>query len=159
MPQHRQIIDLADSPAHLALTATRIWQAFWQDEGVPLAHLTDRLAESLGPGALPFTLIAPEGAGLGGTVSVIAADLEERPALTPWLAALWVDPGARGQGLGTALVRAAAARAFAGGTPRLYLACLPELHGFYADMGWQLHETGIAGLEIMVLEARSGAVT
>ena len=40
---------------------------------------------------IPLALVAHHGSSFLGTASVIASDLDERPELTPWVAALWVE--------------------------------------------------------------------
>ena len=40
-----------------------------------------------------------------GTAGLVRQDLETRPDLTPWIAALFVEPAFRGRGFATALVR------------------------------------------------------
>jgi predicted N-acetyltransferase YhbS len=81
---------------------------------------------------------------------VIASDLDARPQYTPWIAAVWVDPAHRSQGIGAALVRAGAARAHGLGFDPVYLCALPPRHGFYKALGWRLTEASVtkAGLAV-----------
>src|SRR5699024_10952138 len=53
----------------------------------------------------PITMIALTGGKCVGPVSIYRNDLPERPAYQPWLAALYVLPDFRGQGVADRLVR------------------------------------------------------
>ncbi len=95
-----EIDDLADVPHHLDTVAERIWTAWWRDKGHGIERITVPLRESLERRAIPFTLVAHRDGGFCGTVSVITSDVSERPDLTPWIAALWIEPDLRRRGLG-----------------------------------------------------------
>jgi len=83
-----------------------------------------------------LALVAHDGEAFLGTASVIASDLAERPQLTPWVAAVWVDPQARQHGVGAALVDRATLACFTLGVGRVYLCARPERSDFYERLGW-----------------------
>jgi N-carbamoylputrescine amidase len=72
-----------------------------------------------------------------GSVSLVERNMDTRPDLSPWLAALWVRPEHRGQGVGAALVRRCEEEARRLGTNRLYL-YTRQATGFYAGLGWSV---------------------
>jgi len=101
---------------------TGFWQAWWQPNGSRSTTSSTRLRDERGCQALiPFALVAHDGERFLGTSSVIASDLEARPQLTPWVAAVWVEEDARRRGVGAALVNRAAQDCFALGVSRAYL--------------------------------------
>ena len=102
--------------------------------------------------------MAHEGDTFLGTASVIASDLEERPLLTPWVAAVWVDEDARKRGVGAALVNRATRDCFALGVRRAYLCARPSMTGFYQGLGWTLieREVGRRQLGLFVRDNDSG---
>jgi GNAT superfamily N-acetyltransferase/predicted DNA-binding protein (MmcQ/YjbR family) len=97
------------------------------------------LRRSAGRDQLPIALVAHDGDELWGTASLTAADLEERPDLTPWLAGVYVVPSHRGRGLGGVLVRAVEDLARDRGFTRLHLITAGQ-ESFYAALGWRTLE-------------------
>jgi GNAT superfamily N-acetyltransferase len=155
MPHPFTISDLRQRPEFFDIVADRIWRAAWKDAGVPLDYITGRLQENLNAEPIPIALVAHSGAEFLGTASVIAADLKERPQLTPWVAAVWVEPRVRSRGVGAALVERAARDCFALGIARAYLCARPELAGFYERLGWVAIErdVGERGLTVFSQDA------
>jgi N-acetylglutamate synthase-like GNAT family acetyltransferase len=143
MPLGFTISDLRQRTDFCDTVADRIWQAWWQPHGHPLDHVTTRLRENLTATPIPFALVAHDGDKFLGTASVIASDLEERPLLTPWVAAVWVDEEARKRGVGAALVNRATQDCFALGVKRAYLCARPAMTGFYQGLGWTLIERDV----------------
>jgi N-acetylglutamate synthase-like GNAT family acetyltransferase len=137
------ISDLRQRPEFVEVVADRIWQAWWKADGHPLDYISGRLRESLNAAPIPFALVAHDGNAFLGTASVIAADLAERPQLTPWVAAVWVDPAARRRGVGAALVDRAAQDCFALGVGRAYLCARPQRSSFYEALGWNAIERDV----------------
>lgn len=114
-----EISDLRERPEFFDTVADRIWRAWWEPRGHPLSAITGRLSENpAGPG-IPIALIAHRGDEFLGTASLIASDLDERPRYSPWVAAVWTEPDARGQGIGCALVSRARDDAFALGHDKI----------------------------------------
>jgi GNAT superfamily N-acetyltransferase len=151
------ISDLRQQPKFFEPVADRIWRAWWEPNGYPLAYITGRLEENMQDTPIPLALVAHDGSTFLGTASVIASDLDERPELTPWVAAAWVEEGARGHGIGAALVDAAAHASFALGFARVYLCARARMTRFYEGLGWTLIErrVGPHQLNVFVREAAS----
>jgi predicted N-acetyltransferase YhbS len=72
-----------------------------------------------------------------GSVSLVQHNMDTRPELSPWLAALWVRPERRGREVGTALVRRCEEEARRLGVRRLHL-FTEEASGFYERLGWSV---------------------
>jgi GNAT superfamily N-acetyltransferase len=119
------ISDLRQRPVFFDTVADRIWRAWWKPDNHPLDHITGRLLENLTDTPIPLALVTHDGDTFLGTASVIASDLAERPRLTPWVAAVWVEPQARQRGIGRALVNHATQDCFALGFSRVYLCARP----------------------------------
>lgn len=109
---------------------------------------------------VPSVLIAVDGDHLLGSTSLVGCDLPERPALTPWLAQLFVEPTQRRHGVGAALVGAVLDRARACGYERAYLFTSGTLPQYYARLGWRtLERLPYLGKERTVMEYALGGPT
>jgi len=149
------VADLRQCPQFFDTVADRIWRAWWKPHGHPLDDISGRLRENMEPTPIPLALVAHEDGNFLGTASVIASDLAERPQLTPWVAAVWVEPQARQRGVGAALVDRAAQACFALGIGRAYLCARPERAGFYQRLDWTRIErdVGSAHLDVFIRDA------
>ena len=137
------ISDLRQCPEFFDTVAERIWQAWWRDDGHPLDYISRRLRENMNATPIPFALVAHDGKSFLGTASVIASDLPERPQLTPWVAAVWVEAHARRRGVGGALVNRATLDCFALNVARAYLCARPQRTAFYERLGWSSIERDV----------------
>jgi predicted N-acetyltransferase YhbS len=89
---------------------------------------------------IPSVLVALLDDVLVGSVSLVASDMSIRPALTPWLAQLFVAPEHRRKGIGMALVRAASERIRSLGFRWLSLYTSGGLPQYYEKLGWAIEE-------------------
>ncbi len=145
------ISDLRSKPDFADMVAERIWRAFWKEEGHPLELLTGLVQQNFGQGPIPTALVAHDGERFLGTVSLIANDEESRPHYTPWVAALWVEPEQREQGIGAALVEKATELGFSSGANRLYLLAREHRRRYYETMGWTVLEANAPEDGIFIL--------
>jgi predicted N-acetyltransferase YhbS len=135
-------VNLRDKTDLLRTVADRIWNAWSKDRGHSPKDVIQKL-EGIVASKDEFTLVAHTGEKFIGTVSVIKSDMAERPNLTPWVAAVWVDETYRKHGMGSALVYAAEQHAREIGEDVLYLCCAPELRPFYSGLGWTEIESNV----------------
>jgi GNAT superfamily N-acetyltransferase len=144
------VVDLRQRPEFASIIADRVWRAWWEPRGYPLSFVDELVQRNLNDEPIPLALVAHDGSTFLGTASVIESDLDERPDYTPWVAAVWVEPEYRLNGIGAALVRAGAEKAHTLGLDPAYLSALPLKHGFYERLGWRLVEAEVtkAGLAI-----------
>lgn len=144
------ISDLRQRPEFFGVVADRIWQAWWESRGVALSEIRERLTDNMTDAPLPLALVAHEADQFLGTASLIASDLDARPHLSPWVAAVWTEPAARKQGVGRALVNRACAAGFALDHDHVYLCAAPALWAYYASLGWTPVEGGVGPREMTV---------
>lgn len=145
------ISDLRDRPEFAGTVADPIWRAFWRNEGHSLELLDSLVSDSFGNAPIPTTFVAHEGKRFVGTVAVIESDEERRPQYTPWVAALWVEPEYRQQGIGAALVGRATEFAFSTGALRIYLISRERRRSYYETLGWSILEADVLEPELHVL--------
>lgn len=135
-----KIQPLYEVPHHARQVTDWLWQAFG-GVAMPREFFASIVEHSQTPGALPLTFVLTDGGRLLATVGLWRCDLMSRQDLFPWLAALYVDEAARGQGLAGMLQEYVKTWARREGHAQLHLysACL----GFYERYGWQHIGEGI----------------
>ena len=104
----------------------------------PLAEWQREFAEGQSNGDWSC-LIALDGDALVGGAALARDDLAHRPDLGPWLACVFVDPAARGQGVAEQLIEGICQEAKSRGLPRLFLHTQTR-QDYYAKRGWQVLE-------------------
>jgi N-acetylglutamate synthase-like GNAT family acetyltransferase len=78
--------------------------------------------------------------------------MDSRRALSPWLAAVFVDPAYRRQGIGRRLCREVEARARRLEFEKLHL-FTPDRERFYERMGWSTVERDVyRGQDVAIME-------
>ncbi|MCU6678798.1 GNAT family N-acetyltransferase [Leclercia tamurae] len=134
-----KIQPLYAAPQHAEQVIDWLWQAF--GDGLARDFFASVVTYSQTPDALPLTFIATEGDRLLGTVGLWRCDLITRQDLYPWLAALYVDEAARGQGLAGKLQQHVQRYAAENGHRELHLwsAC----RDFYERYGWHYIGDGL----------------
>lgn len=151
------ISDLRARPEFFDTVAHRIWDFSWKAAGVPLEQVSDGLRAIIANDAFPFAMVAYDGQQYLGSALGIASDLDERPELTPWVAAVWVEPRHRGGSVGRSLVSSVTQVLLAQGFPCVYLCARSERHDFYKRQGWSPieHDVGAKRLTVFVKLASS----
>jgi len=146
-----EIQHLFERPQYLHEVARLIHEEWWSDKpGYSVSTMAARLELAKGRDSIPLSLVAVRDDKPIGTVNLVENDNEERQDLTPWLAALLVVPEARGNGVGTALVRSLVKDAANLGIPTLYLGTdMPE---YYAKLGANLFAEYADGYRIMAMD-------
>ncbi|RPI24463.1 MAG: GNAT family N-acetyltransferase [Chloroflexota bacterium] len=144
---------LADHPQHLKTVAAWLYNEWGRhNPESSLEKIEARLGGHLNRDAMPMTLIALDGERPVGTAALQASDMSTRRELTPWLAAVYVDPEHRNRGAGSELVRAVEAEARKLGIQRLYL-FTPDRDQFYTRLGWRvLENTEYRSKQVVIMD-------
>ena len=141
MPMTILIVSTSDRPDLVPIVARWLWDAFWQDSGKLFEQLLDAVKKSsVTTGAMPRTFVLLADGKPVGTASLVAHDLDERPDLTPWLAGVFVEFHARGQGYAGHLISAVEQEAGRASIPTLWL-YTKKAERIYARAGWRTVET------------------
>ena len=149
-PPQRVVIDkLLHHPQHVPFVAGLVWRSFWADVpgGLTQAYLEQAFGGHAEPGRVLCSLVALDGSQPLGCVHLIDNDATSLPDLHPWLAAMVVVEERRGQGIGSALVRALLKEAMAMGFEELWLGT--DGPGFYERLGAREYLCVGAGFRVM----------
>jgi len=155
MPPEIAISNLRNRAEMLEHAAKRIWYAWSMNRGLGLKQVIAKLEGIVGS-EKEFTLIAHKGDIFVGTISLIKSDFPERPNLTPWIAAVWVDEQFRKYRVGSTLIGAAERLAISVGYDVLYPCCAPELRSFYRSLGWTEIEANVRKSGSFIFEKKIG---
>jgi GNAT superfamily N-acetyltransferase len=131
-----QIEYLSDQPLHIA-EVSRLWYAEWGNKADPMGEeqqLNSVMAKA-NRGSVPFILIAIIANTLADTAPVFAKDLDSRPDLTPWLAAVVTKAAFRIQRVAEQLIGTAASECHRLGYERIYLRT-EVADNYFAHRGW-----------------------
>jgi GNAT superfamily N-acetyltransferase len=135
-----QIVFLADYPHYLPVVAGWIFDEWGAEmSGSTFDSVQSEFSQHLNRDRIPLTMLALSEGLPVGTASIFLHDMDTRMELTPWLAAVYVLPEFRGQGIGSQLVRAIEETGKRLQLERLYL-FTPDREAFYARLGWSLLE-------------------
>ena len=136
------IVALSERPELLTTIATWIYDQWWSHVPEHSARtLADILLNKRTSDQIYESFIAILDSVPVGTATILDHDVdtERRPELTPWLAAVYVIPEARRQGIGQKLVSHATAFAQSKGCRTVYL-WTTDRRNWYEKLGWQLIE-------------------
>jgi GNAT superfamily N-acetyltransferase len=133
-----EIVNLRNRLQFQHCVANRIWEAWWRPKGRSAREISDGLAQIVAETDFPFALVAYRNEEYLGHILGIASDLNGRPDLSPWIAALWVDPSHRRKGIATQLLRAAEAQFLKLGRSQVYLCSIEDKRKYYTARGWLL---------------------
>jgi GNAT superfamily N-acetyltransferase len=134
------IVSTSKRPDLVPVVARWLWDAFWHRDGYSLEETQNAVKASVTARPMPRTFILLADGEAVGTASLAAQDLDERHDLTPWLAGVFVEPRARGQGHATRLVAAVEQECRSLSIPTLWL-YTNTAERLYARAGWQTVET------------------
>ena len=143
-----QISNLRQYPAFADTIADRGWHAWWTESGVPLADYRAHLNPMLEQEGIPSALVAHDEDHYIGSVLIIENDLDERPDYAPWIAALWVEPEFRRQGIAAQLIARSREYVAKLGHDTCYLCATADKRPYYLKQGFTLLEEGVAGLDV-----------
>ncbi len=144
------ILTTVARPDLINVAAGWIWTAFRNHYGYSFDEIRVLVTTSdavLGPPQCFVLLVDDEPVG---TASLITNDLSSRPELTPWLAALYVRPDARGHGYALDLISTVEAAASVAGFERVWL-YTSAAEGLYRKAGWEPVERFERNGELAVL--------
>jgi GNAT superfamily N-acetyltransferase len=134
-----QIVALRDRMDLVPVVAKWAHEEFWSYAGRTLEQTQVLFTPVPRETWLPRTFVLLQGETPVGTASIVEHDLDIRPELAPWLAALVVDRAARGRGHSRTLIKFVEDLARDNGVETLWLFTW-SAEGLYAKLGWRAVE-------------------
>jgi GNAT superfamily N-acetyltransferase len=135
----QQIVALRDRTDLVPTVAKWAHEEFWSYAGRTLEETRVLFTPVPRDSWLPRTFVLMQREMPIGMVSIVERDLDIRPELAPWLAALVVDRAARGRGHSRTLVRFIEDLARENGVETLWLFTW-SAEKLYAKLGWRAVE-------------------
>lgn len=110
-----------------------------------------KLTSLTGEGGVPSIFIATSGNELIGSAALVLEDMQSRPDLSPWLAAVYVKEKYRSHGAASALVAQCEYQAKRSKVDTLYL-YTEFASKLYERLGWQILESCIyRGISVNIM--------
>jgi Acetyltransferase (GNAT) family len=129
------IVTTADRPDLVPIAATWLWKEWGQYGGCTIEQTCDAVAAAVSTSGPPQVFVLLVDDKPVGTSSLVVADMDERPQLTPWMANVFVAPEARRKGYVIPLVRAVEAACRSAAIPTLWLHT-DNAERIYTRAGW-----------------------
>ncbi|MEI3854984.1 MULTISPECIES: GNAT family N-acetyltransferase [unclassified Ensifer] len=148
-----EVSNLQTCPEWADTIASRAWNAWWTDSGVSLAEYRAHLDPMIEGEDIPLALVAHKEGKYLGSVLLIENDLDDRPQYSPWIAALWVEPEVRRNGIAAKLMEVARNEATKRGYGLCYLCATPDNSPYYLARGFEQIESDVSGLNIFTIRS------
>lgn len=145
------ISNLRNEPHFATAIADRGWNAWGSSLNVTLADYLAGVEQMTRGDGVPCAFVAHSGPHYMGSVLLIENDLESRPAYAPWIAALWVDPAFRRQGVAVKLLEAARNETLRLGHTTCYLCAIPSKSAYYLARGFRLIERDVEDVNVLTI--------
>lgn len=135
-----QIVSLADRKEFVWELA-KLHHAEWShfNPSFTLKERAQAIAKAAGREGIPSVFIAMSESRLIGSAALVQKDMDTRPDLYPWLAAVYVKEGFRRRGIAAALIDRCEKEAAQLGVQTLYL-YTEFASGLYGKLGWHHEE-------------------
>lgn len=149
-----KVIDLKSAPQHIPLLAQWHHQewAHLSSADATVTTLIEQMSEYLSDAAIPKMFICEQANQVMGSSSLIAADMDSRTDLSPWLANVYVNAAHRNKGLGKLLVNTVVDHARAIGLQKIYLFTADKAD-FYRAQGWsRISQEDYKGEMVTIME-------
>jgi GNAT superfamily N-acetyltransferase len=142
---------LSECPEHLIAVGTWIYEQWWKRPDNTSEVVLRLLRTHTETDKVPYTVVAIVDGQPVGSCCVIESDCVHRPQYSPWVAAVYVKPEYRLQGVASAVLQEAARIATRAGVRGLYIDCHIKTVPVYEKSGWTIFEREVGDKESVVM--------
>jgi len=149
-----ELRQLAEYPEHLLEVGTWIYRQWWERPDRPevtVEVVLNLLRQHTAKDRIPLTIVALADGSPVGSCCVIENDCVHRPQYAPWVAAVYVKPEWRRQGVASAFLQEAAWIAARVPVDGLYIDCHLETAPVYEKNGWSILEREVGDPNSVVM--------
>ena len=150
-PTHVEVKQLSECPEHLLAVGTWIYEEWWKRPNSTSEVVLRLLRSHTEKDKVPFTVVALTNGQPVGSCCVIENDCVHRPQYAPWVAAVYVKPELRGQGVASALLQEAARIAARVPVQGLYIDCHVKTAPVYEKSGWTILEREVGDKDSVIM--------
>jgi GNAT superfamily N-acetyltransferase len=154
---HIELKQLSECPEHVLTVGTWIYEEWWKRPNNTCEVVLKLLGSHTEKDRVPFTVVALAAGQPVGSCCVIENDCVHRPWYAPWVAAVYVKPELRGQGVASALLQEAARIAARVPVKGLYIDCHLKTAPVYEKSGWTILEREVGDKDSVVMFRSSGS--
>lgn len=142
---------LSECPEHLEIVGLWIYEQWWSKRCDSPEAVFSWLRTHSKLDTVPYSVIALAEDEPVGSCCVIENDCIHRPQYAPWVAAVYVRPDFRRQGIASMILNEAAAVAARAGIKGLFIDCLALTASVYEKNGWSILEREVGDKESVVM--------
>ncbi len=150
-----EVKQLSECPEHLSAVGEAIYHEWWSRRHDSPEVVYNLLRTHTQKDKVPFTVVALANGVPVGSCCVVENDCVHRPQYAPWVAAVFVKPEMRMQGVASKVLQEAAAIATRAGIEGLYIDCHVKTRRVYEKNGWAILEREVGDKVSVVLLRRT----
>jgi GNAT superfamily N-acetyltransferase len=158
MEMNLELKQLAECPEHFETVGHWIYEQWWKTPDNTPEVLLKQLRPHLEKGTFPYTIVAMIDGGPVGSCCVIENDCSLRPQYSPWVAAVYVKPEKRLQGVASGILQKAFHIAKKLRIKGLYIDCWAKTSPLYKKNGWKILERDVGQKDSLVMYRSTGSV-
>jgi GNAT superfamily N-acetyltransferase len=152
-----EVKQLSECPECLTTVGLWIYEQWWSKRYSTPEIVLSWLRMHTRKDLVPYTVVAFADGVPTGSCSVIENDCVHRRQYAPWVAAVYVKPEMRRQGVASMILQETAAIATRIGLEGLYIDCLAITAPVYEKNGWRIYEREVGDKDsVVMLRTMSG---
>ena len=142
---------LSECPEHLETVGRWIYEEWWRKRCDSPEVVFGWLRNHIKLDTVPYSVVALAEGEPVGSCCVIENDCVHRPQYTPWVAAVYVKPDFRRQGVASTMLSEVAWIAARAHIKNLFIDCLAVTASVYEKNGWAIYEREVGDKESVVM--------